>query len=723
MNGRRRRMRSFLLAIAISLLLFLAAPVADQSQAASFTLTEPSTGITLHVDSSGTYTIATHNPAWAFGGNVGSPLTHILMESGVDALGNYREIGFTYQAQVARASSIRIYSSRPVLLFSTTYLAAGSNAEPFPTFTTYPDHLYHLSYHGAFGAYGFDLNGSDSPWLFFDAHAHSFLLSPAANFMIARTIMNGDGSISSTIDQSIAHLPQDFTQKTMLVLGAGINRVYDIWGRALTDLQGKKRPANDTDVTLNTLGYWTDNGSSYYYRYIPAKGYAGTLEAVRRDFARQGIPLGYMQLDSWWYPKGAPPGWQKRKHGIYTYTADPTLFPDGLSSFQQQLGLPLITHARWIDAESPYRWLYRISGNVSIDPAYWQSVMYTLRESGVVAYEQDWLAAQAQTAENLSDPGAFMDEMANAAAANDLTLQYCMPDPRHYLQSSMYDNILTARVSVDRFTRARWDDFLYTSRLVSALGVWPWSDVFLSTETDNLLLSTLSAGMVGVGDAVGSESRANLMQTIRADGVIVKPDTSLVPTDETYIAEAQGREPAMVAFASTDHAGLVDAYVFAYKRGSGASQTITFTPASLGIPGNAYVYNYFTERGTVVDAGQSFSDSAGDGSYYIVAPIGPSGMAFLGDAGKFVSLGKKRISNLTDDGTIQATVLFAPSERSITLHGYAPAPPQVSATHGRVSAISYNPLSHLFSFSLSTRAAQVVSLQIRPAVIPGYSRG
>ena len=50
-------------------------------------------------------------------------------------------------------------------------------------------------------------------------------------------------------------------------------------------------------------------------------------------------------------------------------------------------------------------------------------------------------------------------------------------------------------LSDDRFDRNRWDTFLYTSRFASALGVWPWSDVFMSSETNNLVLSVLSAGV------------------------------------------------------------------------------------------------------------------------------------------------------------------------------------------------------------------------------------
>ena len=96
-----------------------------------------------------------------------------------------------------------------------------------------------------------------------------------------------------------------------------------------------------------------------------------------------------------------------------------------------------------------------------------------------------------------------------------MTLQYCMPLPRHVLQTVEYSNLTTMRVSDDRFDRDRWDTFLYTSRLASALGVWPWSDVFMSTERNNLLLADLSAGIVGIGDALGTADASNLRHVMR----------------------------------------------------------------------------------------------------------------------------------------------------------------------------------------------------------------
>jgi hypothetical protein len=321
-------------------------------------------------------------------------------------------------------------------------------------------------------------------------------------------------------------------------MGRGINSTYETWGQAMTKLQGKLRPANDADPSLKYLGYWTDHGATYYYNFDSTKGnYEQTLLGVRDNFLQQGLKLGYMQLDSWFFPKGPAADWQDDA-GIYEYVAASALFPDGLKSFQQHLGVPLFTHARWIDPGSPYHQTYKMSGNVVIDPLYWSNIGTYLHDAGVAVYEQDWLATKAQADFNLADPKAFMDDMAAAMATEGLNMQYCMPLPHHYLQSSLYSNITSIRTSGDGFKPSNWDQFLYGSQLAGALGVWPWSDVFMSTEPNNLLLATLSAGPVGVGDPIGALSANNLLLAVRADGIIVKPDVPLVPLDQTIINDS-----------------------------------------------------------------------------------------------------------------------------------------------------------------------------------------
>jgi hypothetical protein len=141
---------------------------------------------------------------------------------------------------------------------------------------------------------------------------------------------------------------------------------------------------------------------------------------------------------------------------------------------------------------------------------------------------------------NLTDQDSFLDNMEQALDQVGIVTQYCMPLPKHYLQSTKYQNLVSTRVSNDRFNRNRWKVFLYGTRLASSLGEWPWSDVFKSSERNNLLLSTLSAGMMGVGDAIGSADKVSIQRAIRSDGVLIKADLPIVQLDRSIVDEARG---------------------------------------------------------------------------------------------------------------------------------------------------------------------------------------
>ncbi|MFI6348335.1 carbohydrate-binding protein [Streptomyces sp. NPDC050560] len=811
----------------------LALPLAGAPGRAS---AAPASPLALHatVQTSGAWQVTASVLGWTFGGSVGAA-TDIATRSGTDALGPYSDVTFAFKSG-ARKGGIRVYDSASAVVFTDTYVKAAPNASPFPTLTAHPGLPHRLSHSGCFGRAQFNTfaNASDSPWASFDDAGNTFIVSAADHFQEASTTEGADGSIAAGVLGSIATLPAGYTRRTILTTRDGVGSAYRAWGTALTTLAGKTRPANDTGVILSTLGYWTDNGADYYYAYDESKGYTGTLLAVRDEWAAQQITMGYMQLDSWWYPKGPRAEWDDLPDGTYLYEADKELFPNGLAAFQQQLGMPLVTHARWMDESSPYHGTYDFSGNVITSAAFWRETMDHLRDSGVAVYEQDWLCSHAQPAENLTDADAFFDNMAASSRADGIDLQYCMALPRDYLQSTRYPHLTTIRVSDDRFDRPKWDDFLYDSQFAGALGVWPWADVFLSDEINNLLLANLSAGPVGVGDALGKVNAKNLAQVARPDGVIVKPDVPIVPTDATYVADAAGRTPAMVATTRAAHPGLTYRYVFAYARrtpapgevhqaedatlsgpvvgsdqsgyggsgyadfqndsgdyvewtlrapaagtytlqfryanasftdrplavtvnggaartlafpstgwwtswtvtgmkvtlaqgantvratatGSGGpnvdwlgvtrgtaptgpSQTATFTLAELGLTGPAYAYDYYAGTGRLVAAGGSVRATVTDGTYWVVAPVGPSGIAFLGDAGKFVAHGSRRLAHLADDGSVHATVAFADGEGPVTLHGHAPRRPAVSAATGSAGTVAYDTSTKLFTCTVT----------------------
>ena len=698
----------------IRLALLCAALWLTASANAAF-LTEATTGISLSVVRDGSYTIHLSHPSWTYAGSVKGGVANIVENGGHDTTGDFREIAFDSNTAPARHFAIRTWIGRPGTLFTQTVADACDTPPPFPSFDTYPDIPYNFSFTGTWCGPHYDLSGKEGPWVFFDDSTQTAILSPAANFMVAKLNVSSSGSIDSRIDGAIARVPQSFSHSTLLVFDRGINRAFDTWGHLLTDIQGKTRPTNDGEAILKYIGYWTDNGAAYYYNYDHDKGYEGTLLAVRDDFQRMGVPIGYLQLDSWWYRKGTTGDWNPQpdqwNFGIHTYVAHPDLFPSGLASFRERLGIPLVTHARWIDAQSPYRAKYTISNNVAIDPNYWNEVAAYLKQSGVATYEQDWLDSRATADFKLNDQTAFMDNMAQALAANGITMQYCMPTPRHVLQGSRYSNLTTVRVSNDHFERSFWPQMIYASRLASSVGAWPWVDVFASNEAANLMLATLSAGVVGASDAIGAAEVRNLRRAARPDGVLVKPDAPLMPSDSTYLNEAQNGPGPMVAYSYSDHAAGRAAYVVAFKR-TGATVT-SFKPSEAGLTGSLYAYDMRNQSGQRVAAADSMViDLSDDWSYTELVPISRAGIGIVGDLGKFAPLGRARISAVVDrDASTDVTVAFAPGEKSITLTGYSELPPYVTGA----TDLAWVPDSHLFTITVKPGPENNAQITIAPS--------
>ena len=711
----------------------LALPVA--SGAAALALTGTQGGLSAQVDPDrGDYQVVAANPAWTFGGSLGVALKNAATSRGHDELGDYRQIAFEWQAgTMPMRGWIRVYDEKPLALFSQTCNAASEKPPAaFPAFTRLPAALHVFSYgHSNFSPPDFAAGETSTPWLLFDDDANAFVISPATHFMVASMIGDGRTEVASGFNPKLRNLPAGFTQQTLVAFGRGINRTWDLWGGALLDLLHAKRPSNEADTVLKYLGYWTDNGAVYYYNYDRDKGYAGTLQSLVERYRQEQIPVRYLQLDSWWYYKSTtdpdgkpgkakkssslPTGEWNRYGGLLEYKAHTDLFPNGLDYFQKSIGLPLVTHNRWIDPASPYHQRYEISGLAAVDPKWWDSIADYLKTSGIVTYEQDWLDRiynySPAFSSNLDTGEAFLDNMARACAEQGITMQYCMPYPCYFLQGSRYENLTTIRTSGDRFNTNKWNDFLYTSRLAASLGIWPWADVYMSAETDNVLLSTLSAGPVGIGDAIGAENKDNLLRAVRADGVIVKPDAPIVPLDGSYIADADQKPAPLIASTYTDRGGVRTEYVFAFNRPRTPEDQVQFAPAELGLSGPVYVYDYFTGVGKLLKDGAGFSAPLGRNAsaFYVVAPVGKSGIAFLGDKGKFVGTGRQRIASLQDEaGRLTVGVALAENEKAVVLHGYAARAPKVTVVAGEDDEVQYNPATHYFTVEIKSDAATPV---------------
>ena len=667
----------------------------------------------------GSYILTATATGWVLQGKLAAPVRELHASQGVDPIGRYRQLSAVWDGG-ARRAEIRVYKSKPLTLFRDVWTQAGPNQSPFPSFASVPADPYRLSFQKVnFGFYEFGKLGPQGPWAFFDRDNHALILSPADNFLVSAMDAAVDGSADSRIVAEIGSLPADFAHGTLIAAGSGINQAFADWGSALMDLGGKRRPANDADVTLAKLGYWTDNFTTYYYKFDPKLGYTGTLLAIRDEFSKLGLPLGYLQLDSWFYPKGPENRWDTLgsdpQWGEDEYRADNTLFPEKLEAFQHQLGLPMVTHARWVAPQSPYHQQFHMSGNVVIDPAFWNSTAEYLRRAGVVTYEQDWLDKNAQTAVNLHDPPAFLGQMAKSMAAHGLSIQYCMPLPADYMATTLYPDVQTIRTSGDGFRRARWDRFLYDSRLAYSLGVWPWTDAFFSKDLGSLIISTLSAGPVGVGDAIGDVNTAHLKAAIRADGTIIKPDSPLLPIDATYLQDAQDSEAPMVAAAESTFDGGRMIYLFAYPRRPSDS-SVEVSLRSLGLDQPVYAWNWVTHHGEVIPANGLIDMKFADGwAYDVLVPINHGGPALLGDLDHIAPLGRARIASSSDGGALTFTVRFAANESSVRIFGYAAQRPQVTERSGQANLVEYNDQAHIFELNVQASRSGEATIKVAGA--------
>jgi hypothetical protein len=195
----------------------------------------------------------------------------------------------------------------------------------------------------------------------------------------------------------------------------------------------------------------------------------------------------------------------------------------------------------------------------------------------------------------------------------------------------------------------------------------------------------------------------NLLQAVRADGVIVKPDAPIVPLDRSYLADARHVPAPLIASTCTRQGKIKTGYVFACNRSKTNSVEVRFASDELGQTGPVYVYDYFTGAGQRLETNESFSAQLPQGAYafYVVAPVGESGVAFLGDNEKFVGTGRQRIASLHDEpGILTVKVVIAEKETAVTLHGFAAAKPKVQVETGRAGKVRYDDATRHFSVEI-----------------------
>ena len=355
---------------------------------------------------------------------------------------------------------------------------------------------------------------------------------------------------------SMSPIPPNYQQSFIVFYSPhGVNEGIREWGEIMQRAYNRTNEYRLTDIAVNYLGYYTNNGGYYYYNTEPGKNYEQTMIDAAQSLK---FPNHFVQMDSWWYVKGM-------KGGVSSWTALPDVFPDGLVELNRRLNnVPMAAHNRWWAYDTVYKQKYAFALDLANTKAlpysndtFWLDLFVEARKWGLVSYVQDWLSPQTRefwplrTDINLGR--RWLTSMGTGAGQVGINIQYCMSLPRHLLQALEIPRVTHARASDDYAvslmdqSKSNWNIGI-TSMFTDALGIAPFKDVLWTVEEQPgspygvnakeqipdraILIATLSTGPVAVGDGINFTNVQRLMRCCRSDGLILKPDRPLTTINE-----------------------------------------------------------------------------------------------------------------------------------------------------------------------------------------------
>ena len=541
------------------------------------------------------------------------------------------------------------------------------------------------------------------PLLLRATDGRTLMIAPIDSFHDQTIGLNG-GTVRCGWHGDLESVPHGFATELAVFAAADARACIDAWGALLRRRAGTVRPGRWPDALGSSPSYWTDNGAAYWYRTEPGLDPASSIVAAVDDLRAKGVPVGSVQLDSWWYPHAElrpfdTDEWIVPPSAMIAWEPRPDVLPDGIDSLRARLGSPpLVAHIRHLSSAAPIAEAVpvHVDGDYaapSTSEAYerWldQCVAW-----GIETFEHDWLVEVYFGVRPMrATPGrarAWQEGVDRAACERGITLQWCMGTPADMAQTTTLTQVTSVRTSGDHGYIATpgqlWAWFCSTNTLARALRLMPFKDVFRADPEivgdhgePEALLSALSTGPVGLGDRVGRFDPALAMRTCRADGRLIKPNVPIAATSRSLLASTGRRPPLMVAECWSDHPAGRWAYVMTMRCSPGdAASTGEVCLAELGESaptGEVVVWDWRARvaRRASRDDRWSVTLAPEEWTFDVIAPVLGCGIAVVGDTSKFVTAGDARIvvSERTDG--VHLTVLGA-NER-VTITGWAPTAP------------------------------------------------
>ncbi len=553
------------------------------------------------------------------------------------------------------------------------------------------------------------------------------MLAPLDSFHDQTIGLNG-GTVRCGWHGDLESVRAGFATELAVIAGDDVRSCIDTWGALLRRRAGTVRPGRWPDALGSKPSYWTDNGAAYWYRTEPGLDPAGSIVAAVDDLVASGVPIGSVQLDSWWYPHAElrpfdTDEWIVPPTAMVAWEPRPDVLPDGIEALRERLRpLPLAAHIRHLSSTAPIaaEVPVHVDGPYAV-PATSEAYERWLDQCvawGIETFEHDWLVEVYFGVRPLrAIPGrarAWQEGIDRAARERGITLQWCMGTPADMAQTVTLTQVTSVRTSGDHGYIATpgqlWAWFCTTNALARALGLMPFKDVFRADPEivgdhgePEALLSALSTGPVGLGDRVGRFDPTLAMRTCRADGTLIKPHVPIAATSRSMLVSAGSRPVLMTAESHSDHPAGRWAYVMTMRCSPGdAAVTDEVALGDLGESaptGDVVVWDWRagTARPMGHDGRWTASLAQEEWTFHVVAPVLAGGVAVIGDVSKFVTAGDARIEVTERAGHDELagraggiTVVVKGAGERVTITGWAehpPSRPDAPVAHDRTTGI------------------------------------
>lgn len=550
----------------------------------------------------------------------------------------------------------------------------------------------------------------------------TLLVAPLDAFHEQIIGLNG-GTLRCGWHGDLEQVPAGFTTDLAVLAARGPRAALDAWGRMLLDAARTVRPGRWSDALGSCPSYWTDNGSAYWYKTEPGSDVADSVVAAVDDLRANGVPIGAVQLDSWFYPHAElrpfnTEEWVVPPSALTTWDVRDDALPAGIAALRERLGnLPLVAHIRHLSAHAPLAsetpaWIDGDYAAPSTPEAYERWLDQCLAW-GVATLEHDWLVEVFfGVREMRTEPGRatrWQEGIDSASRDRGITLQWCMGTPADFAQTTTLTQVTSVRTSGDHGYIATagqlWAWFCTTNSLARSLDLMPFKDVFRadpdvagSNGEPEALLSALSTGPVGLGDRVGRMDPELALRTCRGDGLLVKPHTAIAATDESLLSGPAFNSTLLVAECSSEHPAGRWTYAVAMHANpseepicgeillaslSGSHEGVTGQLHREG-PAEFVAWDWRNRTVSLLTGVSTIPVTLGleDWSFHVLAPVLASGIAVIGDVTKFVTAGDARVE--ISETSTGARMIVKGSGENVTVTGWAeasPTSPDTLVTH------------------------------------------